>query len=154
MRRILTTLAVVVALLFSAGSAWATSRDAVDEGARFEKYISKAENGDVDAQVTLGMMYDNGWYVAEDKAEAFQWFLRAAEQGDAMSQMHVGWAYATGKLVPKDLVKAYMWFLFADTQGYERAKEALDMTKEYLSSGQIAEAERLADDWTPKKEHH
>ena len=69
-----------------------------------------------------------------------------------MSQMRVGWAYATGKLVPKDLVKAYMWFLFADTQGYERAKEALDMTKKYLSSGQIAEAERLAVRWRKIRE--
>ena len=85
MRRIAATLAVVVALLLGVGSAWATSRDAVDEGARFENYISKAENGDVDAQVTLGMMYANGWYVAENKAEAFKWFLRAAEQGDVKS---------------------------------------------------------------------
>ena len=152
MRRILTTLAVVGALLYSAGAVWATSRDAVDEGARFEKYISKAENGDVDAQVTLGMMYDNGWYVAENKAEAFKWFLRAAERHDAMSQMHVGWAHVTGELVPRDLVKAHMWFLFADTQGYERAKEALDMTKKYLSSGQISEAERLAVRWRKNRE--
>ena len=92
---------IVGTLLFSAGTAWATSRDAVDEGARFEKYISKAENGDVDAQVTLGMMYDNGWYVAENKAEAFKWFLRAAEQGDVKSQMSVGWEYGSGKLFPK-----------------------------------------------------
>ena len=87
MRRQAATLAVVGALLLSAGFAWAASGDdkdasaRIDEGVRFRKYISKAEKGDVEAQVTLGMMYDNGWYVAENKAEAFKWFLRAAEQG-------------------------------------------------------------------------
>ena len=144
MRRIAATLAVVGALLYSAGAAWATSRDAVDEGARFEKYISKAENGDVDAQVTLGMMYDNGWYVAENKAEAFKWFLRAAERHDAMSQVHVGWAYATGELVPKDLVKAYMWWALAKAQGDEDAAENLDIIKDDMTAADISEAQALA----------
>jgi len=144
MRRIAATLAVVVALLFSAGSAWATSRDAADEAIRFEKYVSKAENGDVDAQVTLGMMYDNGWYVAENKAEAFKWFLRAAERHDAMSQMLVGWAYATGELVPKDLVKAYMWWALAKAQGDEDAGGNLDIIKDEMTAADISEAQRLA----------
>jgi len=154
MRRILTTLAVVGALLYSAGAAWATSRDAVDEGARFEKYISKAENGDVDAEVTLGMMYDNGWYVAENKAEAFRWFLRAAEQGDVKSQMSVGWEYGSGALFPKDFVKAYMWFLVANSQDDKRATKALNFLRQHLTTEQTAEAKNLADDWTTKKERH
>ena len=81
MHRIAITVAAIVALLCGAGSAWATSGDDVDAGARFEKYLSQAEKSDVDAQAILDIMYDNGWYVAENKAEAFKWFLRAAEQG-------------------------------------------------------------------------
>jgi TPR repeat protein len=154
MRHIAATLAVVVALLFSAGSTWATSGDDVDEGARFEKYISKAENGDVDAQVTLGMMYGNGWYVAENKTEAFKWFLRAAEQGDVKSQMSVGWEYGSGELFPKDFVRAYMWFLVVDSQDDKRAKKALNFLQQHLTTEQISEAESLADEWTPTKEHH
>ena len=129
MRRQAATLAVVGAPLLSAGFARAASGDdkdasaRIDEGVRFGKYISKAEKGDVEAQVTLGMMYDNGWYVAEDKAEAFKWFLRAAEQGDVKSQMSVGWEYGSGELFPKDFVKAYMWFLVVDSQDDKRAKK-------------------------------
>ena len=59
-----------LAASFGAGSAWATSGDDVDAGARFEKYLSQAEKSDVDAQAILDMMYDNGWYVAENMAEA------------------------------------------------------------------------------------
>jgi len=151
MRRIAATLAVI-ALLFSVGSAWATSRDAVDEGAKFEKYISKAENGDVDAQVTLGMMYANGWYVAENKAEAFKWFLRAAEQGDVKSQMSVGWEYGSGELFPKDFVKAYMWFLVVDSQDDKRAKKALNFLQQHLTTEQISEAESLAVRWRKNRE--
>ena len=152
MRRIAATLAVVLALLFSAGSTWATSGDDVDEGARFEKYISKAENGDVDAQVTLGMMYDNGWYVAENKAEAFKWFLRAAEQGDVKSQMSVGWEYGSGELFPKDFVKAYMWFLMANSQDDKRATKALNFLRQHLTTEQISEAESLAVRWRKNRE--
>ena len=70
MHRIAITVAAIAALLCGAGSAWAASGDEVDAGAIFEKYLSQAEKSDVDAQAILDMMYENGWYVAENKAEA------------------------------------------------------------------------------------
>jgi len=38
-----------------------------------------AEQGDADAQINLGRMYDNGEGVAEDNTEAVRWFRLAAE---------------------------------------------------------------------------
>ena len=44
---------------------------------------SAAEQGDVDAQYNLGIMYNNGQGVPENKAEAVNWYRLAAEQGNA-----------------------------------------------------------------------
>ena len=71
MRRILATLAVVGALLFGAGSAWA----------------------DLDDGLTS---YQRG-----DYATAFREWLPLAEQGDALAQQYLGNMYATGRGVPE-----------------------------------------------------
>ena len=66
MRRIAATLAVVVALLFSAGSAWADYDDGMaaydrgDYATALQEWRPLAEQGHADAQYNLGMMYDKG----------------------------------------------------------------------------------------------
>ena len=52
-----------------------------------------AEQGNVEAQSSLGSLYDNGWGVPEDNAEAVKWYRKAAEQGDATAQNDVGRMY-------------------------------------------------------------
>jgi TPR repeat protein len=44
------------------------------------------EQGDAEAQFALGLMYDNGEAVSQDKAEAVRWYRMAAEQGNAKAQ--------------------------------------------------------------------
>jgi len=64
MRRILATLAVVGALLFSAGSAWADYDDGLaaynrgDYAAALQEWRPLAEQGDAKAQYNLGVMYN------------------------------------------------------------------------------------------------
>ena len=41
-----------------------------------------AEQGDAEAQYSLGWRYDEGEGVPEDKAEAVKWYRLAAEQGN------------------------------------------------------------------------
>ena len=45
--------------------------------------LQRAEQGDAEAQIELGMLYSVGVGVPEDDAESVAWFRRAAEQGDA-----------------------------------------------------------------------
>ena len=47
----------------------------------------KAEQGDVQAQYNLGIMYETGRGGPQDDAEAVRWYRLAAEQGD--SRMHI-----------------------------------------------------------------
>ena len=56
-------------------------------GEEKEKTIQeRAEEGDVEAQNKLGMIYYNGEGVPKDYTEAIKWYRKAAEQGYAKSQ--------------------------------------------------------------------
>ena len=76
MRRILATLAVVGALLFSAGAAWADFDDGLaaaqrgDYATALEEWRPLADQGHARAQCNLGVMYDNGYGVPENDAES------------------------------------------------------------------------------------
>ncbi|HIF93894.1 MAG TPA: sel1 repeat family protein [Myxococcales bacterium] len=54
--------------------------------AQIKEIREAAEQGDADAQNNLGVMYANGYGVAENYAEAVKWYRKAAEQGDASAQ--------------------------------------------------------------------
>ena len=88
MRRIAATLAVL-ALLFSAGSAWADYEDGMaayesgDYATALQEFRPLAEQGHAVAQFNLGVMYDHGYGVPENDTEAAKWFRKVAEQGDA-----------------------------------------------------------------------
>ena len=87
------------------------------------KWLKKAaEQGNVQAQVTLGACYDDGKGVSEDAAEAVKWFRKAAEQGNASAQFLLGAAYCTGKGVSKDEAEAVKWYRKAAEQGNASAQ--------------------------------
>ena len=102
-------------------------------------------------------MYDNGQGVPQDYDEAAKWYRKAAEQGYATAQFNLGSAYGKGWGVPHDLVQAHMWLNLAASRyrpGTERAKAVKnrDIVAEKMTPAQIAEAQRLAREWKPKKE--
>jgi len=149
MKKLAATLAVV-ALLFSAGSAWADLDDGVaayhsgDYEKAFREFLPLAEQGNTDAQNNLGVMYDGGMGVLENDAEAVKWFRKAAEQGHADAQTSLGIMYVLGIGVSEDYVKALMWFSLAKAEGHEGAAKSLDLVKEQMNTDQISEAQKLA----------
>ena len=122
-RRIAATLAVVGALLYSAGSAWADFDDGVeaynrgDYATALQEFRPLAEQGDANAQFNLGFMYDNGKGVPENDAEAAKWHRKAAEQGDVMAQYSLGGMYFRGEGVSQNFTEAVKWFRKAAEQG-------------------------------------
>jgi hypothetical protein len=52
-----------------------------------------AAQGDAGAQCSMGIMYDQGQFFAQDYAEALKWYKLAAAQGDTMAQFCVGDKY-------------------------------------------------------------
>lgn len=45
-----------------------------------------AKQGDAEAQLNLGVMYEKGLGLTQDYIKAFEWISKAANQGDAKSQ--------------------------------------------------------------------
>ena len=76
-----------------------------------------ANNGHVQAQVNLGIMYDYGRGVTEDKLAAAQWYRAAAQQGNMSAQYNLGQMYAQGRGLSKDKKSALKWYTKAAEQG-------------------------------------
>ncbi|CAB5134492.1 unnamed protein product [Rhizophagus irregularis] len=49
-------------------------------------WYQKAASGDIRAQYNLGMCYEIGFGVKEDKFEAFQWYQKVTENGNNNAQ--------------------------------------------------------------------
>jgi len=90
-----------------------------------EKIRLQAEEGDMDAQYNLGIVYYNGEGVPRDHAEALSWFLKAAEQGDADAQFNVGLMYGRGEGIKRDQRLSMEWFQKAAEQGHSEAQEII-----------------------------
>ncbi len=76
-----------------------------------------AEQGNANAQYSLGTLFAEGKGVPQDDATAFMWFQRAADQGNAAAQYNVGASYAAGTGVAKSYADAAKWFRRAADQG-------------------------------------
>jgi hypothetical protein len=122
-------------------------------------YRKAAEQGIDEAQFNLGLMYDKGQGVLQDYAEAVKWYRKAAEQGIDEAQFSLGKMYYRGRGVPKDYVLAHMRFNLATSRYPASEKEKRewaeifrDMAASKMTHAQIAEAQKLAREWKPKKE--
>jgi len=78
---------------------------------------TNAEQGDVEAQYTLGMLYYEGHGVRQDYATARHWWEQAAAQGHASAQYRLGVLYQKGRGVPQDAATAREWFEKSAVQG-------------------------------------
>jgi TPR repeat protein len=83
---------------------------------------AKAEAGDPDSEVELGLRYQDGEGVTKDLVEAVKWYRKAAEQKYARGQNALGLSYYEGEGVAKDQVEAATWYRKAAEQGYAKAE--------------------------------
>ncbi len=119
--------------------------------AALKEFRALAEQGDAGVQFILGSMYENGEGVPQDDAQAIRWYRRAAAQGFAEAQSILGSMYADGKVVRKDFVLAHLWWNLAAAQGEKRAPKRRDRLAKKMTPAQVADAQRLAREWKPKK---
>jgi TPR repeat protein len=115
-----------------------------------------ADQGDAIAQYQLGKSYLSGHGVLQNFVEAFKWIQGSAELGYAKAQYHTGVMYKSGEGVAENKVLAYMWFSVAASQSNDpenrKAIIARRAVAENMTPAEIAEAQRLAQEWKRKKE--
>ena len=83
-----------------------------------------AEDDYPPAVCELGLCYEMGAGLEEDKAQAVRWYTRAAELGYAPGQCNLGCCYLTGIGVEEDDVQAVRW-LTGRGAGLSRAQRLL-----------------------------
>ena len=103
-----------------------------------------------------GMKEGDAAYKRGDYATALREFRPLAEQGVAAAQFYLGINYDKGQGVPQDSVLAHMWFnlaasRFAPGSDRDMAIQLRESVAAKMTPAQIAEAQRLAREWKPKK---
>ena len=126
-----------------------------DYAQAFAWWRQAAVQGDAGARRNLGLMYIRGQGVRQSFVEALAWLQPAANQGDAVAQYSLGLMYVNGQGVPQDYVQAHVWFNLAasgasDAKLRDPAVKARNEAAAAMTPAQIAKAQRLASEWTPK----
>jgi TPR repeat protein len=111
-----------------------------------------AEKGDAPSQFNLGLLYIDGLGVPQDYGTAVSWFERSAQQDYVKAQLNLGALYASGKGVKRDYVQAYKWLNVCAAKGDQKCVAQRDLVGEKLKPKQLAAAQRLASQFTPKQE--
>ena len=159
----LLTLLISISMAVTAYSGQFEDADAAyergDYATAYRLFKPMAQQGHAESQYNLGGMYAEGRGVPQDYGEATKWFRKAAEQGNAMAQYNLGGMYFRGQGVPRDFVLAHMWFNLSvsrvpasEGEKREATEIIIALVASKMTSFQIAEAQRLAREWKPKKE--
>ena len=120
-----------------------------EEAARL--YRLGANKGYMVAQSNLAAMYyKKGRGVRQDIREAFRLETLAAEQNFALAQRMLGIMYMVGTGIPQDYVQAHKWLNLSTARGDTDAGTLRDELAKKMTLDQIAEAQKLAREWTPK----
>jgi uncharacterized protein len=94
-----TGLTLLIGLMLTVGGGVATAGPYEDGSAAYERsdyaialrlFRPLADQGSVQAQYKIGLMYYSSVGVAQDLAEAAKWFRKAAEQGYSGAQHYLG----------------------------------------------------------------
>ena len=111
----------------------------------FDDTLKLAEQGYVDAQYNLGVMYGNGQGVPQDHKQAVKWYRKAAEQGYVKAQYNLAIMYYKGQGVIQSNKQSYIWNAIAAANGHEGAVKNRDLYAKILSPKALEEAAKLYD---------
>ncbi len=89
---------------------------------RLKELLLAAEQGYVEAQCNLGVMYGQGEGVSKNYQEALRWYQKAAAQGHARAKYNLGLMYHNGEGVPQDYAEAAKWYSKSADQGHANAQ--------------------------------
>jgi TPR repeat protein/transglutaminase-like putative cysteine protease len=136
-----------------------TGETTLQDGERAKRILMPlAKEGNIEAQLSLGVMLEYGQGIEKNQTLALEWFQKAARQGSPVGKMRVARFYIYGDGVEKDFKKAagllreavdggvpYASYLLAGLyrrgQGLDADKKQAMMYYERAAAGGISDAE-------------
>ncbi|MGD0078629.1 MAG: tetratricopeptide repeat protein [Sedimentisphaerales bacterium] len=97
-----------------------------DHNEAIKWFTKSAQQGRVDAETYIGIIYSEGPTV-KDWNEAAKWFLKAAEHGSADAQCKLGNIYFNGRGIPEDHNEGIRWLKKAAERGHMASQLFLAM---------------------------
>ncbi len=88
----------------------------------FKEAKKAADNGDAEAELRVGIMYDTGQGVPQNFTEALKWYKLSANQGNAIAQNNLGVMYLQGEGVAQNYFEAAKWIQQSANQDYSKAE--------------------------------
>jgi len=107
----------------------------------------RAEQGDAEAQYTLGTLYRNGDGVLQDDQQAVEWFHRSADQGYPLALKALGSCYWGGRGVRQDYAQAYLFFQLALAEGDPDSERLVEGVSAQLTREQALSIRQQAEAW-------
>jgi uncharacterized protein len=101
---------------------------------------ARAEAGDAEAQLQLGMRYVEGNGVIKNDKEAARWLALAARQNQAEAQYQYGLALLQGRGVVQDYQAAFDWIEKPAQRGHAKAQYSLGELYRYGTGTAIDKA--------------
>ncbi|WP_395168550.1 tetratricopeptide repeat protein [Piscirickettsia salmonis] len=105
-----------------------------------------ATTGDPIAELQLGTLYHDGYWLKKNQQHAFFWFYQAALNQVATAQYRVGLAYLHGKGVIQNTVTAFAWFQLAANHELPQSQQKIDQLIARLSPKQLQNAAKTIND--------
>ncbi|MCK5556419.1 MAG: sel1 repeat family protein, partial [Alphaproteobacteria bacterium] len=116
-------------------------------------YRKAADQGDNNAEYSLGSLYSQGKGVPQDYTKAIKWLSRASEHGDAQAQAALAVLYYDGKGTPRNIEEACFWLILAngknDEFGNRNTATLLGKAIKELSPKSLASILKRIKKWVP-----
>lgn len=76
-------------------------------------YLKAADEGNTDAMVNIGLLYQHGNGVQQNYQQAMQWYLKAADKNNPIAMIQISRLYNEGLGVDQDTKQGMAWFVKA-----------------------------------------
>jgi len=84
--------------------------DRANAASSLKIWLPQAQQGDPEAQIKVGEIYEKGLGGMADPKLAAEWYLKAAEKGNSQAQINLGYLYEKGLGVKQDKATALNWY--------------------------------------------
>jgi hypothetical protein len=109
------------------------------------KWFQKAtEQGNLEAMVHLGYLYEHGQWIDQEKFKAQDLYLATVQKADAGSLFSIAAGWHNDSSQPNDLAMAYLWYRLAAHKGNKQGNDSCAYIAKDMTKAQISKAEEIS----------